>query len=102
VKRFLLYSCRSLFSLCLISLGPGVDAGVLEGHVSVPQQKSSEAPRRYFKGPYRSGHGHRVVQDGPQNVVVYFPGVTASEETRPDAVMRQVNERFVPHVLPKI
>lgn len=102
MKRSLRYSflCLSSVFLLLLTREPAV-AGELRGEVSVPRKKSSSAPRRYFKGPYRSGHSHESVQDGPQNVVVYLPDLTASRPSgQQPAVMRQVNERFVPHVLP--
>jgi plastocyanin len=74
--------------------------GEVRGKVTVSQEKKTAAPRRYFKGPYRSGHTHGVTQDGPENVVVYFPDLTLPAQADHVApVMRQINERFVPHVL---
>jgi len=103
VKRFLRSSCRFLFSvlgICLLC-PPGLSAGELRGRVIVPRQSKSPAPRRYYKGPYRSGHAHGAIQDGPENVVVYLPDLANPPmlPSRPEPVMRQVNERFVPHVL---
>lgn len=103
MKRFLPHSFRFLFSALLIAAGaPALSAGEVKGTVIVPREDRRPQPRRYFKGPRRSGHAHGVVQDGPRNVVVYLPDLKSPGTPppgRPAPVMRQVNERFVPHVL---
>lgn len=103
MKRFLRHSCLFLSSVVLLCAltDAAAEAGEVRGQVIIPRKSASPAPRRYFKGPYRSGHAQNHVVDGPQNVVVYLPDI--ERETTPDSpppVMRQVNERFVPHVLP--
>ena len=84
-----------------MGVGDGVEAGVVQGEVTVQATEKRKAPRRYYMGPYRSGrHAMKAVSDGPQNVVVYVAGATGSKKRDEPAVMQQKNETFVPHVLP--
>lgn len=79
---------------------PG-EAGTLTGTVLTKPTPRQKVPPRYYLGPYRSGRGPSVVEEGgPQDVVVFVDGVKGTftpPARRPQLV--QKDERFVPHVL---
>src|SRR5438093_9458906 len=77
-------------------------AGIVNGTVLTKPIARQKAPPRYYLGPYRSGRGPSVVEEGgPQDVVVFIEGVKATfpPPTRHPQLV-QKDERFIPHVLP--
>ena len=88
--------------LARVALAPvPVAAGTLTGTVLTKPVARTKAPPRYYLGPYRSGRGPSVVEEGgPQDVVVFVEGVkgTFPPPVR-HAQLVQKDERFIPHVL---
>lgn len=76
-------------------------AGTLSGTVLTKPVARTKAPPRYYLGPYRSGRGPSVVEEGgPQDVVVFVEGVKgAFPPPVRHAQLVQKDERFTPHVL---
>lgn len=78
-----------------------VVAGTVTGTVLTKPTARQKVPPRYYLGPYRSGRGPSVVEEGgPPDVVVFVEGVKGTfpaPTRRPQLV--QKDERFNPHVL---
>ena len=77
-------------------------AGTISGAVSLNVGDKKKKPVRYHRGPYRStrtGHGPR---NPLRDVVVYVEGIESSARPGARAEIRQIEDRFVPHVLPVV
>lgn len=88
-----------------VLFGQGLaEGGSIRGVVSVQVAAKQAKPKRYYMGPYRSGlRMDDTPMDGPMNTVVYLAGLAGMPDSltfRPDPLMVQQDERFVPHVLP--
>lgn len=96
------YFC--LLLICLASWQAQAETGAVRGVVSVQPTGKPAPPKRYYMGPYRSGLRIQAEEaDGPRNVVVYLegaPGLPDITTVRPLPVIRQKDERYIPHVLP--
>ncbi len=77
-------------------------AGTIGGRVAVNIDEKPKRPRRYYMGPYRSGSQAKQERRGARDVVVYIAGAQGMQlsASAPLPVMRQKDERFIPHVLP--
>ena len=98
----------SLTLLILLALPwrQGAHAGTITGTVDLPETSEQQRPARYYRGPYRAATGAGRVEPSPfENVVIYIDG--APRKAPPDAVsaqavVRQRQDRCVPHVLPVV
>ncbi|HVS02040.1 MAG TPA: carboxypeptidase regulatory-like domain-containing protein [Thermoanaerobaculia bacterium] len=78
-------------------------AAEVAGTVTAPSSVRPKPPPRYYMGPERSGRGATGARGGVEDVVVWLEGVDGEvrvEPPPPPAVMRQLDEAFLPHVLP--
>jgi len=96
------YLC--LLLICLSPWHAEAKTGAVRGVVSVQTSSKPAPPKRYYMGPYRSGLRTQAEEtDGPRNTVVYLegaPGIPDTTTVRPPPVIRQKDERYIPHVLP--
>jgi plastocyanin len=69
----------------------------------LPETSEQQRPVRYYLGPYRAATGAGRVEPSPfVNVVIYIDGAprkAAPDAVSAQAVVRQRQDRFVPHVL---
>lgn len=83
--------------MCLSDVGAG--AGEITGSVRLSVTERPAKPRRYYKGPFRSGRGIEQRPATAADAVVWAEGATLSEPLPKPQVMRQKNETFIPNVL---
>lgn len=102
--RRLLLPLGLCIPLCLAGFVRVGTAGEVTGTVTVRTEEKASKPRRYYMGPYRSGQGR---DSGPKasvkDVVLYLDGdcpKAARPSSKPEPVMVQTHETFIPTVLP--
>ena len=88
----------------VLGLGtPELEAGSVTGQVVIEESQRVQRPPRYYLGPFRGTTGGPRLPRGAAHVVVYvdgaFPDTTFAPPTT-KAVVRQRQQRFMPHVLP--
>jgi len=87
--------------LAALAVAAPLAGGTLSGSVLTKPTARQKVPPRYYQGPYRSGRGPSMVEEGgPQDVVVFVDGMKGPyppPARHPQLV--QKDERFVPHVL---
>ncbi|MFT5369089.1 MAG: plastocyanin [Candidatus Latescibacterota bacterium] len=97
-------SCRwiPIFLLFVFLSTHNIESATITGMVHLQDTEKTARPKRYYMGPYRSSHHTTKTLEGPQNTVIYIKGVTTQTDTSKaqPVEMTQVDEMFVPYVLP--
>jgi len=92
---------RLVALLVLLVPPPTLVAGTITGTVTTQAAAKHRRPPRYYLGPYRSGRGPNVREEGgPEEVVVFLEGIKGTfPPPTQGARMAQRGEAFVPRVL---
>lgn len=97
MHRFGLIFLVFLFALC-----PPIESATITGQVTLQKTEQSARPKRYYMGPYRASRHKKMIPEGPQNTVIYLKAETNTTNTAQSHIveMKQIDEMFVPYVLP--